>query len=157
MSGMGGGVVLVPALTFFGLDIRQAIAISIVSVIATSSGAAAAYVHDRLTNVKIGMFLEIFTMVGALVGASIAVASKEHLLFLAFGIVLLASWVVLWFQRKDDWRPAASQDRASAWLEFHGTYWDQRLGRSVSYRGTRVYLGAPLMFVAGLVAGMLGI
>jgi uncharacterized membrane protein YfcA len=157
MSGMGGGVVLVPALTFFGLDIRQAIAISIVSVIATSSGAAAAYARDRITNVKIGMFLEMFTMVGALVGASIAVTMEQRILFLAFGIVLLVSWAALWFQRKEEWRPAESQDRLSAWLEFHGAYWDQRLGREVVYRGTRVYLGAPLMFIAGLVAGLLGI
>ncbi len=157
MSGMGGGVVLVPALTFFGLDIRQAIAISIVSVIATSSGAAAAYVRDRITNVKIGMFLEMFTMTGALVGASIAVVSKQQVLFVAFGIVLLVSWAALWFQRKEEWQPSATQDPISAWLEFVGTYWDRRLGCEVSYRGTRVYLGGPLMFGAGLVAGLLGI
>ena len=157
MSGMGGGVVLVPALTFFGLDIRQAIAISIVSVIATSSGAAAAYVRDRITNVKIGMFLEMFTMIGALVGASIAVVSKQQVLFVAFGIVLLVSWAALWFQRKEEWQPSATQDPISAWLEFVGTYWDRRLGCEVSYRGTRVYLGGPLMFGAGLVAGLLGI
>ena len=157
MSGMGGGVVLVPALTFFGLDIRQAIAISIVSVIATSSGAAAAYVRDRITNVKIGMFLEMFTMTGALVGASIAVVSKQQVLFVAFGIVLLVSWAALWFQRKEEWQPSATQDPISAWLEFAGTYWDRRLGCEVSYRGTRVYLGGPLMFGAGLVAGLLGI
>src|SRR5262249_7786239 len=62
MSGMGGGVVLIPVLTLFGLDIKRAIAISIVSVIATSSGSASAYVRDRITNLKIGMFLEMFTM-----------------------------------------------------------------------------------------------
>src|SRR5579872_7236177 len=74
MAGMGGGVVLIPALTLMHLDIKKAIAISIVSVIATSSGAAAAYVKDRLTNLKVGMFLEMFTIVGAIIGASITVA-----------------------------------------------------------------------------------
>jgi len=75
MSGMGGGVVLIPALTFFGMDIKRAIAVSIVSVIATSSGSASAYVRDHITNLKVGMFLEMFTMLGALAGASITVAA----------------------------------------------------------------------------------
>src|SRR6476660_3765977 len=92
ITGMGGGVVLIPALTFLGLDIKRAIAISIVSVIATSSGAASAYVRDRITNLKVGMFLEMFTMMGARVGASITLAAGPRLLFLCFGIVLLASW-----------------------------------------------------------------
>jgi len=157
MSGMGGGVVLVPALTFFGLDIKRAIAVSIVSVIATSSGSAAAYVRDRITNVRIGMFLEMFTMVGALVGASITLSAGRGPLFLAFGGVLLASWVSLWIRRRQDWHPVASQDPVSRWLEFRGTYHDAVLGRDVAYRGTRVYLGAPMMFGAGLIAGLLGI
>jgi uncharacterized protein len=157
MSGMGGGVVLVPALTFFGLDIKRAIAVSIVSVIATSSGSAAAYVRDRITNVRIGMFLEMFTIVGALAGARITLSAGRGPLFLAFGSVLLASWVSLWVHRHDDWRPAASQDAISRWLGFHGTYHDLALGSDVAYRGTRVYLGGPLMFGAGLIAGLLGI
>ncbi len=157
MSGMGGGVVLVPALTMMGLDIRRAIAISIVSVIATSSGAASAYVRDRITNLKVGMFLETFTMLGALLGASITVVSAQRVLFLAFGAVLLASWTTLWVRRREEWRAPASQDRLSRWLELEGTYVDRRLGREVRYRATRVWLGGPLMFVAGLVAGLLGI
>ncbi len=78
MSGMGGGVVLIPSLTFLGLGIKQAIAVSIVSVIATSSGSASAYVRDRITNLKVGMFLEMFTIVGALVGASLTVMSAQR-------------------------------------------------------------------------------
>jgi hypothetical protein len=66
MSGMGGGVVLIPALTAMGVSIKHAIAVSMVSVIATSSGSASAYVRDRITNLKVGMFLEMFTIVGAL-------------------------------------------------------------------------------------------
>jgi uncharacterized membrane protein YfcA len=157
MSGMGGGVVLVPALTFFGLDIKRAIAVSIVSVIATSSGSAAAYVRDRLTNLRIGMFLEIFTMLGALVGASITLGAGRATLFLMFGGVLLASWLSLWLRRHEDWRQAPSQDPISRWLGFEGTYHDQALGQDVPYRGTRVYVGGPLMFGAGVVAGLLGI
>jgi uncharacterized membrane protein YfcA len=157
MSGMGGGVVLIPALTFLGVDIKRAIAISIVSVIATSSGSAAAYVRDGLTNVKIGMFLEVFTMLGALTGASLTLASGQRTLFVAFGVVLFASWGALWLQRHEEWRPATSQDAVSRWLEFRGGYWDAAVGRRVEYRGTRAYLGAPLMFGAGVIAGLLGI
>jgi hypothetical protein len=113
MSGMGGGVVLVPALTLLGIDIKHAIAISIVSVIATSSGSAAAYVRDHITNLKVGMFLEMFTILGALVGAAITLAINPNLLFLAFGLVLLASWTALFLQRNEAWQPVAHVDRFS--------------------------------------------
>jgi uncharacterized membrane protein YfcA len=157
MSGMGGGVVLIPALTFLGVDIKHAIAISIVSVIATSSGAASAYVRDRITNLKIGMFLEMFTIMGALVGAAITLVSAQRLLFFLFGLVLLASWVALFTQRHEIWQPVASQDALSRWLEFEGSYDDQATQQTITYRGTRAYLGGPLMFGAGLIAGLLGI
>jgi uncharacterized protein len=157
MSGMGGGVVLIPALTFLGVDIKRAIAVSVVSVIATSSGAASAYVRDRITNLRVGMFLEMFTMLGALTGASLAVASGKRALFIAFGIVLLASWTALWVERAAEWTPAPRQDRLSHWLRLEGSYWDSALGREVHYRGTRAAVGGPLMFGAGLVAGLLGI
>lgn len=91
MSGMGGGVVLIPVLTFLGMDIKHAIAISIVSVIATSSGSASAYVRDRITNLKVGMFPEMFTILGALAGAVITLISNRQLLFFLFGTVLLGS------------------------------------------------------------------
>jgi len=157
LAGMGGGVVLIPVFTFLGMDIKHAIALSMISVIATSSGSASAYVRDHITNLKVGMFLEMFTMLGALLGASITLASGQRLLFTAFGIVLLASWLVLWFRRDEEWRPPAHQDRLSRWLELSGTYRDAALGREVRYEATRVGLGAPLMFGAGLVAGLLGI
>jgi uncharacterized membrane protein YfcA len=157
MSGMGGGVVLIPVLTLLGLDIKHAIAVSIVSVIATSSGSASAYVRDHITNLKVGMFLEMFTMVGALVGASITVASGQRILFLLFGIVLLASWATLWFQRRERWTPVARQDPFSRWLELEGRYYDASVGRTIEYRATRAYLGGPLMFGAGMIAGLLGI
>ena len=157
MSGMGGGVVLVPVLTYVGLDVKHAIAISMVSVIATSSGAASAYVRDHLTNLKVGMFLEMFTMVGALVGASITVAAGQQALVLAFAVVLLTSWASLWFQRAHEWEPTPTQDPFSRWLELDGRYWDKAVGQEIEYRGTRAWLGGPLMFGAGLVAGLLGI
>src|SRR5512136_3312813 len=98
MSGMGGGVILIPVLTLFGMDIKYAIAVSIVSVIATSSGSASAYVRDRITNLKVGMFLEMFTIVGALAGAAITLASGQRWLYIAFSLVLLGSWAALFSQ-----------------------------------------------------------
>lgn len=154
---MGGGVVLIPVLTFFGIDIKHAIAISIVSVIATSNGSASAYVRDRITNLKVGMFLEMFTIVGALIGATITLASAQRPLFIVFGLVLLASWGTLFWQRHESWRPVIYQDKFSQWLELEGSYYDQAVGQTIHYRGTRAYLGGPLMFGAGLIAGLLGI
>ncbi|HVO22194.1 MAG TPA: sulfite exporter TauE/SafE family protein [Candidatus Margulisiibacteriota bacterium] len=157
MSGMGGGVVLIPALTFFGMDIKHAIAISIVSVIATSSGSASAYVRDRITNLKVGMFLEMFTIVGALAGAAITLASAQRPLFFAFGMMLLGSWGALFAEGNRAWEPVTHQDAFSHWLELEGSYCDQAVQQTIHYRGARAYLGGPLMFGAGLIAGLLGI
>jgi uncharacterized membrane protein YfcA len=157
MSGMGGGVVLIPALTLLGIDIKHAIGISMVSVIATSSGAASAYVRDHFTNLKVGMFLEMFTILGALVGASITLAAAEGPLFIIFGVVLLISWTALLFQRGEGRRGTGHQDAFTHWLELEGSYDDQAAHKKIEYRAVRAYLGGPLMFGAGLVAGLLGI
>lgn len=157
MSGMGGGVVLIPALTLFHMDIKKAIAISMVSVIATSSGAAAAYVRDRITNLKVGMFLEMFTIVGALIGAAITLQAVQEYLFILFGVVLLASAATIYVQRHHAWQPVTHQDAFSRWLDLEGTYYDAALGQTIHYRATRAYLGGPMMFGAGLIAGLLGI
>jgi uncharacterized membrane protein YfcA len=157
MAGMGGGVVLIPALTLIGVDIKHAIAISIISVIATSSGAAAAYARDRITNLKVGMFLEMFTIVGALVGAGITVASVSRFLYIAFASVLLASWAALFVQRREAWHPVPRQDAFSRWLELEGSYHDLAHGATITYQGARAYVGGPLMFLAGMIAGLLGI
>ncbi len=92
LTGLGGGVVLVPLLTlFFKVDIRYAIGASLVSVIATSSGAAAAYVKEGFSNIRIGMFLEIATTIGALLGAFVAVWVSTNVIAVIFGLVLVAS------------------------------------------------------------------
>ncbi len=157
MSGMGGGIILIPALTLLGVDIKHAIAISILSVIATSSGSASAYVRDHITNLKVGMFLEMFTIIGALVGAHITLASSPWALYIAFGCVLLGSWLILLVIGHKSWQNPVSQDRVSRWLELEGSYHDQAIGKTIRYRGRRAYFGAPLMFGAGLIAGLLGI
>ena len=156
MSGMGGGVVLIPALTLLGVDIKHAIAVSILSIIATSSGSASAYARDHITNLKVGMFLEMFTIVGALVGASITLVSSTQPLYIAFGAVLLGSWAALLFAGHSTWH-AGKQDGFTRWLELEGSYPDQALGETIDYKARRAYFGAPAMFGAGMIAGLLGI
>jgi uncharacterized membrane protein YfcA len=157
MSGMGGGIILIPALTLLGLEIKQAIAISILSVIATSSGSASAYVRDHITNLKIGMFLEMFTIVGGLAGAALTLAASTRPLYIAFGFVLLGSWLTLLFAGHESWQGSAPQDRFSRWLELEGAYYDEAQQQTIHYRGRRAYFGGPLMFGAGVIAGLLGI
>jgi uncharacterized protein len=156
MGGMGGGIILIPALTLLGVDIKHAIAISILSVIATSSGSASAYVRDHITNLKVGMFLEMFTILGALAGAAITLASSPRPLYIAFGLVLLGSWIALLKTESESWHSGA-QDSISGWLELEGSYYDEAAERMIHYRARRAYLGAPLMFGAGVIAGLLGI
>src|SRR6476619_7572342 len=87
LVGLGGGIMIVPLLTVgFGLDIRIAIGASIVSVIATSSGAAAAYARDHLTNVRVAMLLELAASCGAVTGALSAAYLNPRLLFILFGL-----------------------------------------------------------------------
>ncbi len=157
MSGMGGGIILIPALTLLGVDIKHAIAISILSVIATSSGSASAYVRDHITNLKVGMFLEMFTIVGALAGAHITLAASPRPLYVIFGLVLLGSWIALLVAGHQTWQADAPQDSFSRWLELEGCYPDEALRQTICYKGRRAYFGAPMMFGAGIIAGLLGI
>jgi uncharacterized membrane protein YfcA len=157
MSGMGGGVILIPALTLMGMDIKHAIAVSIVSVIATSSGSASAYVRDRITNLKVGMFLEMFTILGAMTGAVITLASGRRWLYVAFALVLLGSWAALVVQQRHRSRSLPKPDRLSRWLRLEGHYYDEASQQTIIYQAVRSYLGGPAMFGAGLIAGLLGI
>src|SRR5450756_1984036 len=92
LAGVGGGILVIPVLTFgFGVDIRLAVGASIVSVIATSSGAAAAYVRDRMTDMRVGMFLELATTTGAVCGALLAAVVAPAFLYVLLGVVLLSS------------------------------------------------------------------
>jgi uncharacterized membrane protein YfcA len=158
LVGVGGGILVIPALTvLFGVDIRLAIGASIVSVIATSSGAAAAYVRDRLTNLRIGMFLELATTSGAVAGALLAPAVAPSLLYLLLGVVLLFS-AVMQVMRLGHELPATRRASGLARrLGLGDRYPDARLGREVDYQPQRIPLGFGLMAFAGLVSGLLGI
>ena len=158
LVGLGGGVLIVPLLTLaFGLPIYFAIGASIISVIATSSGAAAAYVRDHLTNLRVGMFLELGTTIGAITGAFLAVLLVPNLLFVLFGVILLISAVPLLFKIGEELPKGVKNDRLARWLGLSGTYPDQRMGRQVPYQVTRTPLGLAMMYVAGIISGLLGI
>jgi uncharacterized protein len=158
LVGLGGGIFVVPLLTIgFGLPIRLAIGASIVSVIATSSGAAAAYVRDRLTNLRIGMFLEVATTLGALAGALLAAVASTGLLYVVFGIVLLVSVVPLVLKLGEELPEHVQSDALARRLRLEGSYPDRLQGTDVAYRVTRVPLGFALMCGAGLLSGLLGI
>ncbi|HET7092305.1 MAG TPA: sulfite exporter TauE/SafE family protein [Thermomicrobiales bacterium] len=158
IAGLGGGVLLVPLLTVgFGLPIHLAIGASIVSVIATSSAAAAAYVRDHLTNVRVAMALEVATSLGAVSGALIAPYLPVRLLYLLFGVILLASLAPTLAKLGEGAPTGAASDPLARRLRLSGRYFDQAEGRVVAYDVDRVPLGFGLMYIAGVTSGLLGI
>ncbi|MFN7993919.1 MAG: sulfite exporter TauE/SafE family protein [Bryobacteraceae bacterium] len=155
LTGLGGGVVITPALVLLlGVDLRYAIGATLVSVIATSSGAAAAYVREGFSNIRIGMFLEIATTTGAVMGAFFAAFIPASALAVIFGVVLLYS---AWASSRP--HPSAAgdgpADPLATRLRLAGTY-PSAQGRK-NYRVSRVKPGFSLMFVAGALSGLLGI
>src|SRR6266498_4577609 len=155
LTGLGGGVVLVPLLTiFFHVDLRYAIGASLVSVIATSSGSAAAYVKEGFSNIRIGMFLEIATTLGALLGAYLTAKVPASAIAIIFGLMLVYSAYV---SRRT--RPRtdieAPPDPLATKLNMNGTFPDTSGLRS--YNVYRVPAGFGVMFGAGTLSGLLGI
>lgn len=155
LTGLGGGVVITPALTLlFGVDIRYAIGATLVSVIATSSGAAAAYVREGYSNIRVAMFLEIATTVGAIAGASVAAWAPTSALAVIFGLVLLFS-AYLSGRRRTEHQVAGNPDPLAERLRLSGSYPAAQGPRRYVVR--RVKTGFGLMFVAGVLSGLLGI
>ncbi|PYV48271.1 MAG: permease [Acidobacteria bacterium] len=155
LTGLGGGVVLVPLLTlFFKVDLRYAIGASLVSVIATSSGSAAAYVKEGFSNIRIGMFLEIATTIGALLGAFLTAKVPASALAIIFGVVLLYSAYVSRRTRPRTETPEPPDPLATK-LKMNGTFPDTSGIRN--YNVYRVPAGFGVMFGAGAISGLLGI
>ncbi|HEX8851805.1 MAG TPA: sulfite exporter TauE/SafE family protein [Gemmatimonadaceae bacterium] len=154
LTGLGGGIVVVPMLTLlFGVNLRYAIGASLVSVIATSSGAAAAYVREGYTNVRVGIFLEVATTTGALLGAALAGLIPTSALAVHFGLVLLyTAWRSS--QPREEHGPATSHPWATK-LRLDGTYPDA--GVMQPYSVQKVPLGFAVMLVAGVLSALLGI
>jgi uncharacterized protein len=170
LTGLGGGVVIVPLLTLvFGVDIRYAIGASLVSVIATSSGAAAAYLREGYSNMRVGMFLEVATTIGALSGAFIAGYVSTSAIAVIFGLVLLYSAYTSFGGPKDP-EKGLPPDRVATFLKLDGTFPVDRIAGArnasddpgatqarESYHVRNVPAGFSLMYLAGVLSGLLGI
>jgi uncharacterized membrane protein YfcA len=156
--GLGGGIIVTPALTLlFGVDIQHAIGASLISVIATSSGAAIAYIRDGITNIRVGMFLEIATTVGAITGALIAGLIAPNFLYIIFGLLLLYSALAMLKKTKEELPGEVPLHSVASKLKLQGEYYDKALKKNVTYNVDNVYGGFGVMYGAGVISGLLGI
>jgi uncharacterized membrane protein YfcA len=156
LTGLGGGVVLVPMLTLaFGVDLRYAIGSSLVSVIATSSGAASAYVKEGFSNIRVGMFLEIATSIGALSGAYLAKRIPTKAIAIIFGVVLLYSAVQSFRAPMHSSGTSTQPNKIATALKLDSTYPTENGLEPYHVQG--VPLGFGVMVGAGALSGLLGI
>jgi uncharacterized protein len=156
LTGLGGGVIIIPMLTLiFHVDIRYAIGASLISVIATSSGAASAYVKEGITNIRIGMLLEIATTIGAVCGAVLAVYMPSRIIAIIFGLILIISAGLS--LRKRVQKPVSTiSGKLADWFRLNSSY-PLPEGDVVEYKVRHVPGGFMMMYVAGIVSGLLGI
>jgi uncharacterized membrane protein YfcA len=156
LTGLGGGSILIPIMAISGIPLKEAIAAGMVSIIATSSGSAATFVRQKISNIKIAFYLEMFTITGAIIGAIITSIISPVFLYFFFAAFLLTSFLRV-REYSQDFSPAPAQDRISRWLRLDGSYFDTARDKVVSYRVTNSLWGGLGMLIAGLAAGMLGI
>ncbi len=155
--GIGGGAIIVPLLTiFFHVPIRIAIAASIVSVIATSSGGAIAFLRDGLTNIRVAMFLELATTTGAIFGALITKSVPDRVLFILFAVVLMWSAIAMVRKPKEVATLITSDDKIANKLKLGATITTEREGK-ITYTLVKTKIGLAMMFCAGMVSSLLGI
>jgi uncharacterized protein len=165
LLGVGGGIFLVPAMVLvFHLPMKIAVAASVVSVIATSNAGGSSYVDQRITNLRLGMFLEIFTTIGALSGSVLALYLHDWAMQLIFSAMLAyMAYAAFSTRNLDDERIAsgafahARPDRFARWLKLRGEYYDEAAGREVEYVVNGVPTGASIGYLAGLASGLLGV
>lgn len=157
LLGLGGGLIVIPALTLLlHVDIRLAIGASIISVIATSSGAAAAYVKEHLANIRVAMFLELGTTIGAITGAYLAGHVHPRWLYVFFGAMLIYSAVAM-LRGVHTVATDAPVGRFSEWLRLSSSYYDHVANERVPYQVRRPFAGLGLMYGAGAISGLLGV
>jgi uncharacterized membrane protein YfcA len=165
LLGVGGGIFIVPAMVlWFHLPMKIAVAASIVSVIATSNAGGSSYVDQRITNIRLAMFLEIFTTMGALSGSVLALYLREWTMQIVFSVMLAyMAYAAFSTRNLDDQRIAAGEfaraqpDRLSAWLKLRGNYYDQAAQREVEYVVNGVPVGGSIAYLAGVASGLLGV
>ena len=163
LVGLGGGIIITPALTIlFGIDIKYAIGASIVAVIATSSGSAIAFVKDHVSNMRVGMLLEVFTTAGGVVGALMAGIFSSKLLYIFFSLILLNSFYgmlkktgLITKVKKEEEK--VENDKYADKYRLNSIYYDKATGETVAYNVTNVPQGSLVMFGAGFASGLLGI
>lgn len=163
LVGLGGGIIITPALTIlFGIDIKYAIGASIIAVIATSSGSAIAFVKDHVSNMRVGMLLEVFTTAGGVVGALMAGIFSSKLLYIFFSLILLNSFYgmlkktgLITKVKKEEEK--VENDKYADRYKLNSTYYDKATGKTVAYNVTNVSQGSLVMFGAGFASGLLGI
>lgn len=155
LTGLGGGVVVIPLLTLaFGVDFHYAVGAALVASISTSSGSGSAYVKEGITNVRLGMFLEIATTIGAVCGAAIAVLLNNNTIAIIYGFVLILT-AAMQQRRKSDHDGVVGSEMARR-LKLFGT-WPQKDGTLKHYQLKHVGGGFSVMYVAGILSGILGI
>jgi uncharacterized membrane protein YfcA len=157
LVGIGGGILIVPFLTLImGIEIRYAAGASIVSVIATSSGAGAAFLRDRLVNVRLGLFLNVSTVAGAVTGTLLVGIASPRVLGMILGVVLLYSALTMLKAREPvifHEPPAGEKD----FFRLNNSYFDTASQREVHYRVENLTPATALLFVSGVLSGLLGI
>ncbi|WP_263410573.1 sulfite exporter TauE/SafE family protein [Terriglobus tenax] len=165
LLGIGGGMFIVPIMVLgFHLPMKYAVAASIVSVIATSNAGGSSYVEKRIANIKLAMYLEIFTTFGAIAGAALALHLAEWLMLLVFALLTLYMGYGSFTTRNlDEQRIAAGSFNTpptgtlAKKLDIHGAYYDQSLKQEVPYHVTGLGLGGIISVLAGLCSGLLGV
>ncbi|WP_419870316.1 sulfite exporter TauE/SafE family protein [Chryseobacterium sp. CT-SW4] len=155
LTGLGGGVIIIPLLTLgFGVPMHYAIGASLISVIGTSSGAAVAFVKEGFTNMRIGMFLEIATTAGAIIGALVSGALNPNTIGIIFASILILT-VILNLKGKPDHQEPLIKGSLEDKLKLYGTFPDKGIIKSYSARNT--VPGFLMMMFAGAMSGLLGI
>ena len=155
LTGLGGGVVVIPVLTLcFGVDFHYAVGAALVASIATSSGSGSAYVKEGVTNIRLGMFLEIATTIGAVCGAAVAIYLNSNTIAIIYGSVLVLT-AAMQQRRKSDHDGVVGSEMARR-LKLFGS-WPQKDGTMKHYQLRHVGGGFSVMYVAGVLSGILGI
>ncbi|MEM1627392.1 MAG: sulfite exporter TauE/SafE family protein [Sulfolobaceae archaeon] len=162
LTGIGGATFLIPIYTLYlRIPIAYASGASLISTIATSSAAASSYIRDRITNIKIGMGLEIATTTGSISGSLIAslVYSRglEYIIYIIFGIVLLSQVYFQLSKSREELPKITNPDKTTYIFQLYGKYYDPVLKREVEYYGVRWWLAEIIMFFAGFISGLLGV
>lgn len=158
--GIGGGMIVTPIVTLaMGLDIKYAIGASIIAVIATSSGSTIAFLKDDVLNLRVAMFLEIATTIGAIVGALLTGAFDPFILYILFGALLVfSSWnMYRKLHRGEESLQKVTADKWAKKFKLNSSYYDKNLQKQIDYQVENVPQGFLIMLGAGLASGMLGI